>query len=231
MNTTDPLLWIQLQEQIVECERCPRLRAYCAEIARVKRAAYRDWEYWGKPVPNFGDPNGRLMLVGLAPGAHGSNRTGRMFTGDRSGVFLFRALHETGFANQPEGDRPDDGLRLHDLCITATNHCAPPNNMPNPDEIVNCSEYLVRTFALMQNLQGVIALGKIGFDSVVRFYLEQGWIETKRGLKFAHGALYTFEHAPFILCTYHPSQQNTFTGLLTMDMFLAIFRKAREMLR
>jgi uracil-DNA glycosylase family 4 len=230
-RTTPPIdlsVWGKLQEDIIACERCPRLRAYCIEVARVKRAAYRDWEYWGKPVPNLGDPNGRLLIVGLAPAAHGANRTGRMFTGDRSGDFLFRALYETGFANQPEGRDPNDGLQLRDIAITATAHCAPPDNLPLPEEIAHCSEYLRSTFGIMQNLRGVVALGKIGFDAAIRFYLEQGWIANKRGLRFAHGALYTFESAPFIICTYHPSQQNTFTGRLTMEMLVEVFRKGRE---
>lgn len=220
-------MWLALQEDIIACERCPRLRAYCLEVARVKRAAFRDWEYWGRPVPNMGDPDGRLLIIGLAPAAHGANRTGRMFTGDRSGDFLFRALHETGFANQPESHDAEDGLRLTDIAITATAHCAPPDNMPLPEEIANCSEYLRRTFESMRNLQGVIALGKIGFDAAVRFYLERGWIANKRGLRFAHGALHTFENAPFILCTYHPSQQNTFTGRLTMEMLVEVFRRGK----
>lgn len=223
--------WSTLEERIIGCERCPRLRAYCTEVARVKRAAYRDWEYWGRPVPNFGDRNGRLLIVGLAPAAHGANRTGRMFTGDRSGDFLFDALYRTGFASQPESRHAGDGLALRDVMITATAHCAPPGNMPLPEEIANCSEYLVETFALMPRLQGTIALGKIGFDAAIRFYLERGWIASRRGLAFGHGALHTFDHAPFILSTYHPSQQNTFTGRLTMEMFVEIFRRAAGLLR
>ena len=225
-----PDAWQILNDDVVACTRCPRLLAHCAEVARVKRAAYADWDYWAKPVPIFGDPAGRLLIVGLAPGAHGSNRTGRMFTGDRSGEFLFRAIHATGFSNQPDGAHPDDGLELHDIAITAAAHCAPPGNLPLADEMANCAEYLTRTFQSMPNLRGVIALGKIGFDATVRFYLEQGWIANRRGLRFAHGALYTFENAPFILCTYHPSQQNTFTGRLTMEMLMDVFRKGREMI-
>lgn len=222
--------WDDLQQRIVACERCPRLRAYCMEVARVKRAAFRDREYWGRPIPNFGDPDGRLLINGLAPAAHGANRTGRLFTGDRSGEFLFRALHTTGFANQPASTHVDDGLELHDAAITATAHCAPPGNLPASDEIANCSEYLADTIRLMPNLRGTIALGKIGFDAVVRFYLQQGWITSRRGLRFAHGALYHFEYAPWVLATYHPSQQNTFTGRLTMDMFVEIFLRARSLL-
>ena len=229
MNTPPSIhTWQILQHDITTCERCPRLRAYCLDIARTKRAAFRDWEYWGKPVPNLGDPNGRFLIVGLAPAAHGANRTGRMFTGDRSGDFLFSALHATGFASQPGSTHAGDGLELHDIAITAAAHCAPPDNKPLPDEIANCSDYLAATFSLMPNLRGVIALGKIGFDATMAFYLRQGWIANKRGLTFGHGAHYTFENAPFILCSYHPSQQNTFTGRLTMEMFVEIFRMAGE---
>ena len=220
--------WPDLQQKIITCERCPRLRAWCLEVAERKRAAYREWVYWGRPIPNFGDPDGRLLIVGLAPAAHGANRTGRMFTGDRSGDFLFRAMFETGFASQPTSEHEGDGLRLHDIAITATVHCAPPDNLPLPEEIANCSEYLRATFTLMRNLQGTVALGKIGFDAIVRFYLEQGWIASRRGLRFSHGAHYRIPGAPFIIASYHPSQQNTFTGRLTMEMLEGVFRAARE---
>lgn len=197
-------------------------------MAHVKRRAFLNWEYWGRPVPNFGDATGRLLIVGLAPAAHGANRTGRMFTGDRSGEFLYRALYETGFANQPESISADDGLRLRDIAITAAAHCAPPDNKPLPQELANCAEYLHRTFDLMPNLRGVVALGHIGFNAILRFYQERGWIGTKKGIDFAHGAIHSFPSAPFIICSYHPSQQNTFTGRLTMPMFVEIFRAARE---
>lgn len=174
----------------------------------------------------MGDPAGRLLIVGLAPAAHGANRTGRMFTGDRSGDFLFSALHATGFASQPHSTHAGDGLELHDIAITASAHCAPPDNKPLPDELANCSEFLVRTFAAMPNLKGVIALGRIGFEAALRFYLQRGWIENKQGLNFGHGVLHRFGNAPFILCSYHPSQQNTFTGRLTMEMFTSIFALA-----
>ncbi len=219
----------QLQQDIIACKRCTRLRDHCREVAHNKRKAFRDWEYWGKPVPNFGDANGRLLIVGLAPAAHGANRTGRMFTGDRSGEFLYRALYDTGFANQPESLHRDDGLRLHDVAITASAHCAPPDNMPLPEELAHCAEYLHRTIDLMPNLRGVVALGQIGFNATLRFYLDRGWIASKRGMNFGHGALHTVADAPFIICSYHPSQQNTFTGRLTMEMFVEIFRKGREL--
>lgn len=143
--------WTELQDKIISCERCPRLRSYCTSIAQTRRAAFREQEYWGRPVPNLGDPDGRLLIVGLAPAAHGANRTGRMFTGDRSGDFLFRAMFETGFASQPTSEFAEDGLRLFDIAITATAHCAPPGNLPLPDEIANCSEYLHTTVDLMKN--------------------------------------------------------------------------------
>lgn len=181
-------------------------------------------------MPNFGDEKGRLLIVGLAPAAHGANRTGRMFTGDRSGEFLYRALYETGFANQPESISADDGLHLRDIAITAAAHCAPPDNKPLPQELANCAEYLHRTVDLMPNLRGMVALGHIGFDTILRFYRERGWIETKKGIGFAHGAIHHFPSAPFIICSYHPSQQNTFTGRLTKEMFVEIFRTAREMI-
>jgi uracil-DNA glycosylase family 4 len=220
--------WNRLQERIVDCQRCDRLRAYCREIARTRRAAFRDQEYWGRPVPNFGDPNGRLLIVGLAPAAHGANRTGRMFTGDRSGDFLYRALHDARFASSPESRSNDDGLTLRDVAVTAAAHCAPPDNKPTPDELANCKEYLDETFAIMRNLQGIVALGKIGFDACLRYYRERGIIERLSDYKFSHGAIHIFPEAPFIIASYHPSQQNTFTGRLTMPMFLDIFMQARD---
>jgi uracil-DNA glycosylase len=223
-------LWNQLNTRITTCRRCPRLCDYCAEVAEQKRAAYRDQAYWGKPVPNFGDVNGRLLLVGLAPAAHGANRTGRMFTGDRSGDFLFDALHATGFANQPTSVNAADGLTLRDMAITAIAHCAPPENKPLPEEKEHCADYLRETFELMQNLRGVVALGKIAFDGVVRMYKQRGWTQAKASeMKFGHGALYRFADRPFVLCTYHPSQQNTFTGKLTQKMLREAFAKAREL--
>jgi uracil-DNA glycosylase family 4 len=231
----------QLNERIVRCQRCPRLREHCQAVAAQKRAAYQHWTYWGKPVPNFlpTRANGtakaeqaRLLMVGLAPAAHGANRTGRMFTGDKSGDFLYRALYEAGFANQPEATGRDDGLQLNDLVITAALHCAPPANKPTQDELTHCSDYLEATFDAMPRLRGVITLGKIGHDAVLKLYKRRGWIRTLAAHPFGHGRLHRFEHeaAPAILCTYHPSQQNTFTGRLTPAMLSEIFHRARQWL-
>lgn len=222
--------WKNLQQKIVSCERCPRLREYCRQIAAEKRAAFRNETYWGKPLPNFGDPDGRLLIVGLAPAAHGGNRTGRMFTGDRSGDFLFHALYDTGFASQPTSVRAGDGLKLIDAAMTAVGHCAPPANKPLPLEIDNCSEYLERTFDLMPNLRGVVALGKIAFDGCLRFYRSRGWLSGGPRPVFGHGMLHTFPDAPFLLGCFHPSQQNTFTGKLTPAMIRGVFSTARRFL-
>jgi uracil-DNA glycosylase family 4 len=227
-----------LNERIVACERCPRLRAHCEQVAQVKRAAYRDWTYWGKAVPNFlpASANGtarperaKLLLVGLAPAAHGANRTGRMFTGDRSGDFLYRALYEAGLANQPEATDREDGLALNDIVITAALHCAPPANKPTREELAQCSDHLEATFDALTELRGVITLGKIAHDAVLRLYKQRGWINKLADRPFAHGALHTFEthQAPGILCTYHPSQQNTFTGRLTAEMLREVFARAQ----
>jgi uracil-DNA glycosylase family 4 len=227
----------QLNERIVACERCPRLREHCQSVAREKRAAYRDWDYWGRAVPNFlpsradgtNQPErARLLMVGLAPAAHGANRTGRMFTGDRSGDFLYRALYEAGLASQPEATDRDDGLVLYDIVITAPLHCAPPANKPTRQELANCSDYFEQTFDALPQLRGVITLGKIGHDAVLRLYKQRGWIRALSDHPFAHGAVHTFDHGvPGILCTYHPSQQNTFTGRLTPAMLREVFQRAR----
>jgi uracil-DNA glycosylase family 4 len=221
--------WENLQRRIVQCERCPRLREYCAEIAAEKRAAFRDQTYWGKPIPNLGDLTARLLIVGLAPAAHGGNRTGRMFTGDRSGDFLFRALYETGFASQPTSVHKDDSLKLVDLAITAVAHCAPPANKPLPLEIDNCSTHLHDTFDLLPDLRGVVALGRIAFDACIRLYRSRGWLPPGPRPQFGHGTLHTFPDAPFLLGCFHPSQQNTFTGKLTPEMIRSVFVKAREL--
>jgi uracil-DNA glycosylase family 4 len=224
-------LWQQLQNDITACDRCPRLREHCTAIAQTKRAAFRDQTYWGKPIPNLGEPSARLLILGLAPAAHGANRTGRMFTGDRSGDFLFEAMHATGFCNQPTSLHKDDGLELIDCLITATAHCAPPANKPTPDEIANCQPFLDRTIDAMPALAGILALGKIGFDAALALYKRRGWLPAKsKRPQFAHGALYEFENAPFLIGTYHPSQQNTFTGKLTQSMLQKIFRTARSLL-
>jgi uracil-DNA glycosylase family 4 len=224
-------LWETLQNDITSCNQCPRLRTHCTAIAETKRAAFRDHTYWAKPIPNLGDPSARLLILGLAPAAHGANRTGRMFTGDRSGDFLFEAMHATGFCNQPTSLHKEDGLELIDCLITATAHCAPPANKPTPEEIANCQPFLDRTIDAMPNLRGILALGKIGFDAALTIYRRRGWLPAKgKRPAFAHGACYRFDSAPFLIATYHPSQQNTFTGKLTQPMLQKIFSTARGML-
>jgi uracil-DNA glycosylase family 4 len=224
--------WEQLQKRIVHCERCPRLRKHCEQVAQEKRAAFRDWTYWGRPVPNLGDLQGRLLVVGLAPAAHGANRTGRMFTGDRSGDFLFAAMHKAGFASQAEARHADDGLELIDAVITAAAHCAPPGNKPTAAELETCcSTHLRDTFNLMPNLAVVVALGGIAFDRTVRLYREQGRLTNRPKPRFSHGELTRETGAPPILACYHPSQQNTFTGRLTFEMLVAVFERAGEIAR
>jgi len=225
MNT-----WAKLQQSIIRCEQCPRLRGHCQTIAAEKRKAFSDLTYWGKPIPNLGLPTARLLLVGLAPAAHGATRTGRMFTGDRSGDFLFRAMHETGFATQPTSLSRDDGLELIDAAITAVAHCAPPDNKPIPKEIENCAPFLNSTLDLMPNLRGILALGRIAFDACLRTYKSRGWLAPGPKPAFAHGALYQFDAAPFLLASFHPSQQNTFTGKLTPEMMRKVFLHARALL-
>jgi uracil-DNA glycosylase family 4 len=220
--------WNQLQKQIVSCHKCDRLVTHCQTVAQEKRAAFAQWDYWGKPIPNFGDPSARLLIVGLAPAAHGANRTGRMFTGDRSGDFLFRAMHETGFASQPTSTDREDGLQLIDAAITAVAHCAPPANKPLPGEIDNCFGFLERTADLMPNLRGMLALGRIGFEGCLRLYRSRGWLPKGPKPEFGHGRLHPFAGAPFLLCSFHPSQQNTFTGKLTAEMLRQVFQTARR---
>jgi uracil-DNA glycosylase len=220
---------LDVQSEIVSCERCPRLREHCRQVAQVKRRAYRDQEYWGRPVPSFGDPTARLLILGLAPGAHGSNRTGRMFTGDRSGDFLYRALFETGFANQPESRSRGDGLALRDAYISASAHCAPPDNKPRPDEIRACRGYLERELKLLAGLQVVVALGKIAFDVYLSILREQGILTQVSGFAFGHNRRHTTgPDRPLLIASYHPSQQNTQTGKLTAAMLAAVFGAAKE---
>jgi uracil-DNA glycosylase family 4 len=207
-----------LERKIVACNLCPRLREYDREIARVKRRAYLDQEYWGKPVPSFGDPEARVLIVGLAPGAHGANRTGRMFTGDKSGEFLYRALYETGFASQPTSVSRDDGLILTGAYITGSAHCAPPDNKPTPEELRNCRPYLERELRLLKNVRVVVALGRIAFDTYLSLIKERR--------KFGHGVVYDLK--PTLIGSYHPSQQNTSTGKLTAAMLRAVFEQARD---
>lgn len=220
--------WQALNRQIVDCERCPRLREHCRETARRKRRAFSDWDYWGLPVPNFGDPAGRLLLVGLAPAAHGANRTGRMFTGDRSGEWLFRALHRAGFANQPTAIARDDGLELIDCAITAVCHCAPPGNKPTREELLNCLGWLRETLDQISPIV-TIALGQIAWQASIKEFFDRGWLSGKRP-RFAHLAEVEIPQRGWLLGSYHPSQQNTFTGRLTEPMFDQVFELARRRL-
>ena len=218
-----------LNQQIVACNLCPRLRAHCAEMARVRRRAYADWDYWGRPVPSFGDENARVLALGLAPGAHGSNRTGRPFTGDGSGDFLFPVLYEAGFASQPNSQSREDGLRLKDMWISASVRCAPPDNKPSLEEQRNCAHWLDEEMALLTRLRAVVCLGKIGFDAMVGYFVRTGVIASRKGYEFAHGAEYRLPNGLHLLATYHPSLQNTNTGKLTAPMFMKIFVRAREL--
>jgi uracil-DNA glycosylase family 4 len=219
-----------LRDEILNCRRCPRLREYCAHIAAVKRRAYRDCEYWGRPVPAFGDPRARILVLGLAPAAHGANRTGRMFTGDRSGNWLFRALHQTGFASQPASVSRGDGLALCDVYITAAVRCAPPRNKPTPEEIRNCRSYLERELDLLKRVKVVVALGKIAFDSYLDALKARGVIRSRAPFVFGHNRQFaTAPGQPVLISSYHPSQQNTSTGRLTEKMLLAVFRRAGEL--
>ena len=217
-----------LNKRIIACERCPRLRAYCAEVARVRRRAYADWEYWGKPVPSFGDERARVLALGLAPGAHGANRTGRIFTGDGSGDFLYPVLHEAGFASQPTSVSRDDGMKLNDLWISAVVRCAPPANKPAPEELRNCAPWLDQEMALLTRLRVVVCLGRIAFDGLMGHALRTGKLQSRAGFVFAHGAEYTLPDGLAIVASYHPSLQNTNTGKLTRPMFLAVFKRARQ---
>ena len=229
--TSDPLpKWlVQLNREVVACARCPRLVAYRETIAREKRRAYRDWEYWGKPVPGFGDPEARVMILGLAPGAHGSNRTGRPFTGDASGKFMYPVLYETGFANQADATSRDDGLKLKNLYITAAGRCAPPDNKPLPQELANCAPYLEREMDGLKQLKVVVALGKIAFDAYLNFLKRRGLLQSRKDYVFRHGAKYQMPDGRTLLASYHPSNQNTQTGKLTRAMFVRIFKEAARL--
>jgi len=218
-----------LQEQIVSCRLCPRLVRWREKVAREKVKRFADEEYWGKPNPGFGDPSARVLLVGLAPAAHGGNRTGRMFTGDESGRWLYRALYNAGFANQAESTNRFDGLKLTDCYITATCRCAPPLNKPLLKEIRNCRPFLIWELELLTNICVVIGLGRIGFEAALNAYRQLSRIDWKKRPQFKHAARYTFDDLTFI-ASFHPSQQNTFTGRLTEPMFNRVFREARRAL-
>lgn len=219
-----------LNQEIITCTSCPRLIAHCSKVGREKRRAYLDWDYWARPVPGFGDADARLLILGLAPGAHGSNRTGRPFTGDGSGNFLYPVLHKAGFASQPTATHREDGLRLLDAYITAAVRCAPPDNKPFPEEIANCARHLDREFAVLTNVKVVVVLGKIAFDAYLNYLKRRGDLKRKTGFIFGHGEAYPLPGGRTLLCSYHPSLQNTLTGKLTEKMFLDVFRKARRIL-
>ncbi len=215
----------KLQEEIVACRKCPRLVAWREQVAHEKRRAYQDQEYWGRPVPGFGDPQARVLVVGLAPGAHGSNRTGRQFTGDASGDFLYPALHRAGFAGSPQSVSRFDDLTLADMYITASGRCAPPGNKPAPEELNNCQPYLEREIALLKP-KVIVALGRIAFERVLRIYSQ-----TRAGFAFFHGAVHALNDNTWLVCSYHPSQQNTLTGKLTVEMFDAVWQTVRGLLK
>lgn len=217
-----------LNDEVIHCTRCPRLVAYREQIGREKRRAYRDHEYWARPVPGFGDPAARVLILGLAPGAHGSNRTGRPFTGDASGKFMYPILYKVGFASQPNAEHPDDGLKLMDCYITAAIRCAPPDNKPLLSELQNCAAFLDRELTILKNVKVVVALGKIGFDAYLSFLKRKGSIRNRGGYAFGHGACYAMPNGVVLLASYHPSNQNTATGKLTAQMFEQIFREAKR---
>lgn len=221
-------LLLKIRSEVVDCRRCPRLVQYREKVAGTKRKEFLDWEYWGRPVPGFGDPEAHLLIVGLAPAAHGGNRTGRVFTGDRSGDFLYKALYKRGFANQPTSESGNDGLRLKNVYVTAAVECAPPDNKPTPDETTNCSNYLSAEIDALAGLKAILCLGKFAFDAVMRT------IRTKYHLgrqpaRFGHGRVLRLGKAvPLIVCSYHPSPRNTQTGKLTEGMFLSVLRKLED---
>jgi len=220
----------QLNREIIACRKCPRLVKYRETIAAEKRRAYRDWDYWGKPVPGFGDPHGRLLILGLAPAAHGANRTGRMFTGDRSGDFLYEALYRAGFANQPRSANREDGLKLINAYMAASLRCAPPANKPRPSELANCRPYFERDLEILKP-RAILVLGGIAMRSYFGLLRERGVLRSAAGYRFVHGASYALPgDLPRLFVSYHPSQQNTFTGRLTQDMLARVLTDIREYL-
>jgi len=218
-----------LNARIVACSLCPRLRAHCTEVAQKRRRAYADWEYWGRPVPSFGDPKARVLALGLAPGAHGSNRTGRPFTGDGSGDFLFPILHAAGFASQLTATSRDDGMKLSGLWITSVARCAPPGNKPTPEELRNCAPWLDLEMQLLTELRVVVCLGRIAFDGLLARESRLGRLAKRTGFVFAHGAEYELPGGLIAVASYHPSLQNTNTGKLTRPMLLNVFKRARKL--
>jgi uracil-DNA glycosylase family 4 len=221
-----------VQAEVVACRRCPRLIAHCQQLAQLKRRAYKGFDYWGRPVPSFGDPQARVLVIGLAPGAHGSNRTGRMFTGDASGHFLYRVLHQTGFASQPLASSRDDGLVLRDLYITAAVRCAPPGNKPAPSEFAACRSFLERELMLLPAVRVVVTLGKLAHDAFLTILRDCGAISRPGAYPFGHNLLHRLPTGlPVLLSSYHPSQQNTQTGKLTEAMFRQVFERAKRAMR
>ncbi len=216
-----------LNAQLVTCRRCPRLVEWREEVAAAKRASFKDWDYWGKPVPGFGDPQARLLLVGLAPAAHGANRTGRMFTGDRSGDWLYRALWRAGYASQPSSNDVDDGLELMDCYVTASVRCAPPDNKPSAAEKANCSDWLSAELELLEKVAVIVALGQVGYVQVLR---QLGSVVPRPRPRFAHLTEVALADGRHVIASYHPSQQNTFTGRLTEEMFDSVFVRATQLL-
>lgn len=219
-----------LQQKIIQCRLCPRLVRWREKVAREKTRRFAEWDYWGKPNPGFGDPRAELLLVGLAPAAHGGNRTGRMFTGDRSGDWLYRSLHKAGFASQPYSVSRDDGMRLLNCYITATCRCAPPQNKLRPKEIRNCRPYLIAEMKLLRRVRVIVGLGKVGFDTAIASLSELGATHERRRPKFSHGVEHRISDTLTLIGSYHPSQQNTFTGRLTEQMLDSVFRRARILL-
>ncbi len=224
--------FLDLQTDLIECRKCPRLVSWRESVAAQKRAAFRDQDYWGRPVPMFGGRSSRLLIVGLAPAAHGANRTGRMFTGDRSGDWLFRALHRAGFASQPTATMVSDGLEMVGASISAIVRCAPPDNKPTTEERQNCRSWLDHELELMDLVEVVVALGGMAFDQMLRIGRDRGWTVSRPRPRFAHGAEVDFgDFAPTLIASYHPSQQNTFTGRLTESMLDDVFARVSELVR
>lgn len=219
----------QVNADVVACTRCPRLRAYCTALGETKRRAYLDWDYWTLPVPGFGDPNARVLIVGLAPGAHGANRTGRPFTGDGAGNFMYPVLFQTGFASKPDAVSREDGLKLRYARIASICRCAPPADKPTPQEIRNCSSHLSAEIHALKRLRVVVALGRIAFDGYLNFLIGEGVLTSRREYTFGHGAEYRLPNGMVLLSSYHPSLRNTNTGRLDRPMFLRIFVRAREL--
>lgn len=240
VRTTSPgAALVRIARDVVACDRCPRLRRWCREVAASKRRAYRDWTYWGRPVPGFGDPRARIWVIGLAPAAHGGNRTGRVFTGDSSGDWLFRALHDQGFARLPSSVSRDDGQRLHDVYVSAAARCAPPGNRPTPAELERCAPFLARELAALPRLRVVVALGRVAFDAALRLCESAGLDAGGPRPRFAHAARFEIRagraasvRRPLrLVASYHPSRQNTQTGRLTREMLDDVFRTARDLAR